>query len=315
MPKPVITVFGATGAQGGGLALAILNDSEHRFSLRAVTRNLEGRAARELARSGAEMIVADLDDLTSIQRALRGAHGAFFVTNYWEHFSPEKELAQADALSAAAVQAGLRHAVWSTLEDTRRYFAADGSRMPVLHGRYNVPHFDAKGEANSFFAHRNVPTTLLHTSFYWDNLIHLGLGPRPDASGLLTLTLPMADKKLPGIAAEDIGKSAFGIFAGGGNFIGKSVGIAGEHLSGEQMAAQLQRALARPIRYQAITPAEFRSREIAGADDLGNMFQFKQEFESVFCAARDVAATRALNPELQTFAQWLQRNATRIPLD
>ncbi len=314
MAKPVITVFGASGAQGGGLARAILNDPRHRFSLRAVSRNPDGPAARKLAQDGAAIVRADFDDADSIERALHGSHGAFFVTSFWEHLSSDKELAQARTLSIASAKAGLRHAIWSTLEDTRRYFAADGARMPVLQGRYNVPHFDAKGEANAFFAERNVPITLLHTSFYWDNLIHLGLGPKPDANGLLALTLPMANKKLPGIAAEDIGKSAFGIFARGGELIGQSVGIAGEHLSGEQMAAQLQSALGRPVRYHPATPAEFRARNFPGADDLGNMFQFKQEFESSFCGARSVDATRVLNPQLQTFSQWLERNGTRIPV-
>jgi uncharacterized protein YbjT (DUF2867 family) len=314
MSKPVITVFGATGAQGGGLARAILGDPQQRFALRAVTRNPNGDAARELARRGAQLAVADLDDACSVARALDGAHGAFCLTNFWEHFSPEKELAQAYTLASAAAPAGVRHVIWSTLEDTRQYFAADGARMPVLHGKYNVPHFDAKGEANRFFEQQGVPTTLLRTSFYWDNFIHFGLGPKPDAQGLLTLALPLANEKMPGIAVEDIGKAAFGIFAQGDTLIGSLVGIAGEHLSGAQMAAQLQTALARPVRYRAVTPGEFRAGGFPGADDLGNMFQFKQEFAAQFCAARNVAATRTLNPKLQNFAQWLQQNGARIPL-
>jgi uncharacterized protein YbjT (DUF2867 family) len=79
----IIAVFGATGAQGGGLARAILADPKRRFALRAVTRKPDGAAARALASAGAEVVAADLDDPPSIERAMRGAHGAFCVTNYW----------------------------------------------------------------------------------------------------------------------------------------------------------------------------------------------------------------------------------------
>jgi uncharacterized protein YbjT (DUF2867 family) len=120
-------------------------------------------------------------------------------------------------------------------------------RLPTLMERYKVPHFDAKGEADRLFTEQGVPTTFLLTSFYWDNLIHFGMGPKPGANGKLVFTLPMGDRKLPGIAAEDIGKSAYGIFKRGNEFIGKTVGIAGEHLDGKQMAATLGRALGTPV--------------------------------------------------------------------
>ena len=95
MPKPIITVFGATGAQGGGLVRALLGDSDRHFAVRAVTRKPDGAAARQLVEAGAEVVLADLDDGASVLRALEGAYGAFFVTSFWEHLSAEKELAQA----------------------------------------------------------------------------------------------------------------------------------------------------------------------------------------------------------------------------
>jgi hypothetical protein len=95
---------------------------------------------------------------------MEGAHGVFGVTNFWEHFSPEKELAQATILAEGAGRARVAHVIWSTLEDTREIVPPDGTRMPVLQGRYNVPHFDAKGEANRQFTDRGLPVTLLHTS-------------------------------------------------------------------------------------------------------------------------------------------------------
>jgi uncharacterized protein YbjT (DUF2867 family) len=310
----IITVFGATGAQGGGLVRSILDDPEGGFTVRAVTRDPDAPRARALAAQGAEVVAADVDDPASLEQALAGAHGAYFVTFFWEHFSPEREKAQVRGMAEAAKAAGLRHAIWSTLEDTRRWVPLDDDRMPTLMGQYKVPHFDAKGESNACFTELGVPTTFLLTSFYWDNLINFGMGPKRGADGRLVFTLPMADQRLPGIAAEDIGRCVHGIFKGGDGYLGRTVGIAGEFLTGAQMAAALGRALGEEVRYQAITPAQYRGLGFPGADDLGNMFQFKQEFAADFCGARDPDLARRLNPKLQDFATWLARNKARIPL-
>ena len=310
----VIAVVGATGAQGGGLVRAILNDPSGGFAARAITRKPDSDKARALADQGVEVVAADLDDVASLNRAFAGAYGAFCVTNFWEHFSAEKELIQARNQAQAAKNTGLRHVIWSTLEDTRNFLPISDPRMPVLQGKYHVPHFDAKGEGNRAFDELGVPVTHLNTSFYWDNLIYFGLGPKPGPDGVLGITYPMGDKKLPGIAAEDIGKCALGIFKRGGELIGRTVGIAGGHPTVAQMAASLSRALDREVRYHAVPPEVYRGFGFPGADEMGNMFQFKADFETEYCHARDLDFSRTLNPELQTFDDWLDRNASRLPL-
>jgi uncharacterized protein YbjT (DUF2867 family) len=311
--KKTIAVVGATGAQGGGLVRAILDDAGGEFAARALTRDAGSDKAKALASLGVEVVSANLDDADSLAKAFAGAHGAFCVTAFWEHFSPEKELAQARAMAEAAKAARVKHVVWSTLEDTRRFVPLEDPRMPTLHGKYKVPHFDAKGEANGVFTALGVPTTFLNTSFYWDNLVHFGMGPKRGEDGKLGFVLPMGNKKLPGIAVEDIGRCAYGIFKRP-DLVGKSVGIAGEHLTGAQMAAELSRALGQEVVHRDVPPAVYRSFGFPGADDLGNMFQFKAEFEKEFCGARDLGFSRSLNPRLQTFAQWLAANKERIPL-
>jgi uncharacterized protein YbjT (DUF2867 family) len=313
--KKIIAVVGATGAQGGGLARAILSDKSSGFAVRALTRDVNSDKAKALAALGAEVVRADVDDVESLKAAFSGAYGAFCVTFFWEHFSPEKEGAQVKAMAEAAKHAGLQHVVWSTLEDTRKWVPLSDSRMPTLMDKYKVPHFDAKGEANHVFEEFGVPTTFLLTSFYWDNLIHFGMGPKKGSDGKFAITLPMGDKKLPGIAAEDIGKSAYGIFKQGSEFIGKTVGIAGEHLTGAQMATTLATVLGEEVHYNAVPPEAYRSFGFPGAEDLGNMFQFKRDFEEYYCGARDLAVSRALNPALQTFDMWLAENKSRIPLE
>src|SRR5579884_211887 len=312
--KKIIAVVGATGAQGGGLVRAIVNDKSGGFAARALTRNVNSDKAKALANLGVEVVAANIDDVESLKKAFNGAYGAFCVTNFWEHFSAEKEIAQAKNMAEAAKQAGVQHVIWSTLDDTRKRVPLSDNRMPTLHGKYKVPHFDGKGEADHFFTDAGVPTTFLLTSFYWDNFIYFGLGPKKGPDGTLAITLPMGDKKLPGIAAEDIGKCAYGIFKRGKEFIGKTVGIAGEHLTGAQMAVAFTKALGQEVRYNAVTPEVYRSFGFPGADDLGNMFQYKRDFNEAFCGARSLTVSRSLNPELQTFEQWLARNKSRIPL-
>ncbi len=313
--KKIIAVAGATGAQGGGLVRAIMADKAGSFTARALTRDVNSAKARALAALGAELVAADVDDLESLKRAFAGAYGAYCVTFFWAHFSAEKEIAEARAMAQAAKHAGLQHAIWSTFEDTRKWVPLSDNRMPTLQGKYKVAHFDGKAEANAEFTRLGVPTTFLLTSFYWENLIFFGAGPKKGPDGKLALTYPMGDKKLPGIASEDIGKCAFGIFKRGPEFIGKTVGVAGEHLTGAQMAAALTTALGQEVRYHDVPPDVYRAFGFPGADDMGNMFQFKRDFESDYCGARNLDVSRALNPALQTFDQWLALNKGRIPLE
>ena len=309
----IIAVLGATGSQGGGLVRAIQGDPKGGFRARALTRNVESEKARALAELGAEVVAVDVDDPASLERAFDGAYGAYCVTFYWEHFSPEKEKSQVRGMAEAAKTAGLQHVVWSTLEDTRDWMSIDDERMPTLMEKYKVPHFDAKGESNAIFTELSVPTTFLHTSFYWDNLIFFGMGPQRGEDGKLAFNLPMGDQKLPGIAAEDIGRCAYGIFKSGDEMIGKSVGIAGEFLSGAEMAATLTSAYGEDVVYNAVPFDVYRGLGFPGADDLGNMFQFKHDFQEDFLGRRDLELSRKLNPDLQTFATWVAANKDRIP--
>jgi uncharacterized protein YbjT (DUF2867 family) len=313
--KKVIAIVGATGAQGSGLVRAITSDPSGDFVARAITRDVDSDKAKALAKLGAAVVAADVNDIESLKKAFAGAHGAFCVTFFWEHFSPDTEMANARALAEAAKHAGLEHVIWSTLEDTRKWVPLSDDRMPTLMDNYKVPHFDGKGQSDQVFTELGVPTTFLLTSFYWENFIYFGMGPTKGDDGKYAITLPMGDKKLPGMAADDIGRCAYGIFKKGGDLIGKTVGIAGEHLTGAQMAASFSKALGVEVRYNEVPPEVYRSFGFPGAEDLGNMFQFKRDFEDDFCAARPVDAARSLNPSLRNFEVWLSQNKTRIPME
>lgn len=313
--KKIIAVFGATGAQGGGLVRSILEDKNSEFTVRALTRDINSDKAKALAELGAEVVQVDIDNYDSIKSAFNGCYGAYAVTFFWEHFSPEKEKEEAHSIALAAKEQGLEHVIWSTLEDTRNYIPLDDDRMPTLMEKYKVPHFDAKGESNHEFTDAGVPTTFLLTSFYWDNLIHFGMGPQKGEDGNYSFPLPMGDKKMPGIAAEDIGKCAYGVFKAGNKFKNRTIGIAGEHLTGNQMAEELSGSLHLGVNYYPVPFETYRGLGFPGADDLGNMFQFKHDFESDFCGARDIELSRELNPTLKTFHEWLEENGGKIPLE
>lgn len=312
--KRIIAVFGATGAQGGGLVRAIAADKDGPFAARAITRNPSSEKARALADLGVEVVAADADEPSTLAPALSGAYGAFVVTNFWEHLSAEREGHQAAAMARATKAAGVQHVVWSTLEDVRKYVPLDDDRLPTLYGAFKCPHFDSKGAMDDTFTREGAPTTFMRVAFYWDNFIHFGMGPRRGEDGNLVLALPLGGAKLPGIAVDDVGRCAHGIFREGTGSVGSYVGIAGETLSGEEMAAKMGRAMGQTIHFYDVPFDAYRKLGFPGAEDLGNMFQFQQLFAEEFYKQRDPKRSRELNPQLQDFDAWLQRNASRISI-
>lgn len=312
--KKIIAVIGATGAQGGGLARAIAADRDGPFTARAITRNPDSAKAQALAKAGIDVVAGDSDDAASLVRAFDGAYGAYCVTNFWEHYSAEREGVQATAMARATRQAGLKHVIWSTLEDTRKWVPLTDSRLPTIQGTYKVPHFDAKGQVDEVFAKEAAPTTYLLAAFYWENFIHFGMGPRTGEDGNLVLALPLGGAKLPGIAAEDVGRCAYGVFQRGESTVGRRIGIAGEVLSGDEMAAKMGRALGRKVNFVDVPFDVFRGLGFPGAEDLGNMFQFHQILGDEFLHYRSPELARSFNPALLDFDTWLSANIAMIPI-
>ena len=311
----IIAVLGATGAQGGGVCRAVLSDPGRGFSCRAVTRNPDSARAKALSALGLEVVAADLDDEASLIRAFAGAHGVYGVTNYPEVFSAAREQQQAVNIAKAAKATNAAHVIWSTLDDTAQWLPVSDSRMPTLQEKYKCPHSDAKGQIDHVFTDLRVPVTFLLTSFYWDNFYIVGWGPKKGQDGTYTLTFPIGKAKMPGIAAEDIGKCAYGLFEKTAGSIGKRIGIAGEHLSGAQMAAKCSDALGITCAFNPMSADAYRNLGFPGADDLGNMFQIFDEFEPQYRASRSVEAARVLAPSLMNFDQWLAKNKSKIPLE
>jgi uncharacterized protein YbjT (DUF2867 family) len=309
-PK-TIAVVGATGATAGGLARAILTDPKGPFTCRAITRTPDSAAARALADLGATVVRADMDDVDSLVAAFDGAYGAFCMTTYWEHCSAERETAQAANQARAAAAVGVRHAIWSTMEDTRRWYPLEDDRMPTVMGRYKVPPFDAKAEGDLTFEDVSLPTTYLLTPTHWDAFV-FGRGvPQPGPDGVRTLAIPLGDALLPGIAAGDIGRCAYRIFQEPEEYVGTTVGLAGEHTTGEQLAEGLARVFGERVRYQPLPLEVFRSLPFPGIEVAANMFQLIAEVPE-YADRRDVAVARSLNPSLLGFDAWVEQARMKL---
>ncbi|MEU4602982.1 NmrA/HSCARG family protein [Kribbella sp. NPDC023972] len=317
--KKLIAVVGATGAQGGGLVRAILEDPSRAFAVRALTRNPESTQAKALEAAGAEVVAADLDDEASVRAAFADAYGAFVVTNYWAPRTPEDEaartaaeveLAQAETAARAAKEAGVQHLIWSTLDDTRPFFDGRDDVPRLDGGRYTVPHFDAKAEADELFTKYGVPTTFLRTTFYFDAFIS-GMEPFRGEDGTLTISMPMADKPLSGIASDDIGRAALAVFQRS-DLIGATVSIAGDHLTGDQYAAALTDALGEKVAYRPLPWDQYRELPFPYAAEFGNMFEYYAGNHEQFTGDRDLDKVRELNPALQSFADWLAKHKDEL---
>lgn len=310
MSKKIIAVVGATGAQGGALARAILDDPNTGFVVRALVRDPESDKAKQLAARGAEVVMVDIDDVESLEEAFKGAYGAYFVTFFWHHMSGVKEKHQAMNLATAArAVGGLQHVIWSTLEDTRKLLPV-GYKIPWLEGgRYVVPHFDAKAEADSYTG--GLPVTFLRTSFYWENFSTFFV-PQKGYGSNYSLTLPMGEARLAGMAAEDIGKCAYGVFKLGQSCVGKTVGITSEAFTIAEICQKLSNTLGVNVAYNPVEPDTFRKFGFPGADEVGNMFQVYRDFELEIAAGRSWFMARELNPEVMGLDQWLVKNAAKI---
>jgi uncharacterized protein YbjT (DUF2867 family) len=311
-----IAVVGGTGRQGGGLVRAILDDPEGRYAVRVLTRDAGSEGARALAARGAEVVEADLDDAAALTKAFEGAHGAFVVTAYFAELTSDQQKArsrakreeeQAANAARAAKAAGVRHVVWSTLEDSRPFFERTGNKVPRI-GEYTSPVYDGKAAGDKYFVEAGVPTTFLLTPVFYE-LLFLGMGPTRNAAGELVLHIPLADRETAFIGAEDIGRTALAVFKAGDEYIGRTVGIAAERAGGERMAAMLTEVIGEKVAYQPVSWDDIRR---SGALEAANGIQFAATSPE-FLERRDVEWTRRMNPGVESFRSWMEahRDALR----
>ena len=274
---PKVAVCGATGLQGGAVVKAL--QSLGGYHVRAITRNGDTDKARHLRSEGVEVVVADYDQPGTLSSAFQDCEYAFLVTNFWEHFDPKREYTQGCALMDAADTAGVGHVVWSTLEDTRNSKYHDD--IPYI-GDYKVAHFDEKAMISEYGGDKGFKLTNLYTSCYFENFITSMKIPE-DKDGVRRLYLPIGNRPIPLVSVADIGRMA--AHAIQASLYGE-VGVASEHLTGQQITSRLSGATKANYQFVPISPDDYRNLGFPGCQELGNMFEFKSVHNGDFCYRR-----------------------------
>lgn len=293
-----------TGAQGGSVARALLVKGA---KVRGLTRNASSDKAKALD-SRIEVVQCDMDSVDDLKRALDGAHGVYLVTNFWEHFDANKEVEQVKRVAEIAKECGVKHLVFSTLEDTSAIDA------PVVKDGFKTPHFDGKAIASAFLKENFDGATQFYTSFYYENFIYFGMAPKLNGAedGVYRFGFPMGDKALPMMAIEDCGKAGAAALLDDSTK-GKSVGIASCHMTGPEMAKAFAALTGKKVEYVPMTRDQYAGLGFPGCEDLANMFKFKHDYNEEFCALRDVKASEKLvGGPLKSFESWLQDNKDAI---
>lgn len=287
-----IVVVGATGAQGGGVARRLLE--EGRFAVRALTRHPDSDRAAALRAAGAEVVAGDLSDPESLRAALRGCYGVFGVTNFWEHFGGEAEQGR-NLIDAVAATEGIEHFVFSTLPSAKK----------ISGGELDVPHFDIKAELEDYARQKGLPATFVHVAFYYENFLSF-FPPQKQEDGTLSFGFPQGDTPLAAVSVEDTGGVVSAIFDKPDEHRGKVVGVVGDDLPPAEYAAALTRVLGKKVVYNHVPREVFAAFGFPGADDLASMFDFNRRF--IPNRQAELAESRRLNPGMQTFEAWLNKN-------
>src|SRR3989338_9617569 len=202
-----ICIFGSTGSQGGSVAYSLLK--EKKFNVRAATRDISSEKAKLLNAAGAELVCASFDDVTSLENAMAGCHGAFFITSFWDSGkgTVEAEVALGYNVACAAKKCGVQHLVYSTLES------------PAVSAGQSFPTFDAKVGVEQEILYAGVPFTFVQVAYYYNNLEnafktpHSGYYPWPkDNDGTYILRIPVGPNGLHAIHSEDVGPAVAKVF-------------------------------------------------------------------------------------------------------
>ena len=293
--KKMILVTGATGAQGGSVARALLNSSD--FAVRILTRRPSSPEALGLQQLGAEVAVGDMQDSESLEAAMDGCYGVFGVTNYWEHFSREYTLGM-NLIEAVAVS-GISHFVLHTLPDYKT----------ISGGELAVPHYDIKASLKAFSLDLRLPATFVQLGFYYENFLNL-FSPRQDQFGTFQFGFPQGHTKLAMVSVEDVGPIVATIFARPDIYIGRTITAVGADDTCDVYAQTMTGILGVPVQYNYIPRDLYINLGFPHAEELANMFEVQRHYISN--RQSDLQESYRIHPAMQSFEDWLRRNKTRI---
>lgn len=297
MPK-TITVFGATGHQGGAVARALARDTQN-FVVRGITRDVQQEVkVDELKNAGVTATQCDLDDVNSIKTALDGADGCFIVT-YTDFTEPEciqKEIQRGKNIADACALAGVPHVIYSTQLHTTRVKGIE------------VRHLVGKAEIEDYMRSKSLPMTCFLVPCYYENFFDF-LKPRKIDGNNFVLEIPMGETPFDLVSVEDIGEVARTVILNPNGFLNKTLSLCGDKPTIKEIAAEFTRYL-KPLTFRdkPITVNDYKKKGEAWSVDFGNMFEF-------FCRKDQryqLQHTKELYPEVQSLRQWVEKNADKL---
>jgi uncharacterized protein YbjT (DUF2867 family) len=287
--KQKVAVFGATGRQGGAVARELLANG---WPVRAVTRHTDSAAAKELARLGAEVVFADLDDAESLKKAVSGAWGLFAVQNTWEA-GVEREEEQGKRLAKIAKDAGIQHIVYTSVGSAER--------------NTGIPHFDNKWRIEETIRGLGFPShVILRPVFFMENLASPMFLP-----ALQSGTLPMGIQPgtvLQMISVRDIGKYGLWAFEKAADLNGRGIELAGDALTMPQTAKRLSDAMHREVKFFQVPIEEARKF----SEDWAKMLEW---FDAVGYAADIPRNAQESGIRPTTFAEWASTVDWSVPAE
>lgn len=295
LQKKTILVTGATGAQGGSVAKALLQTDG--YAVRIFTRRPSSPKALQLQAMGAKVFAGDMQNVTQLEEAMDGCYGVFGVTDYWEHFEQEYSLGL-NLIEAVAVS-GIQHFVLHTAPD---YKALSG-------GEFSVPQCDIKAALRRFSQELRLPATYLQVPFYYENFLNF-FALKKDQYGVFQFGFPQGHAKMAMVSVSDVGAIVAKIFSDSENYVYRTLTAVGADEPCQVYAATMTKVLGMPVHYNHV-PLELYGRlGLAGAEELGNMFEVQRRY--VGSREADLKESCRINPAMQSFESWLIKNRERF---
>ena len=293
--KKIILVTGATGAQGGSVARALL--AQNKFRVRILTRNAGSEKSLELMESGAQIAQGDMNDSESLQLAMKDCYGVFGVTNFWEHF--DTEYTHGKNLIDAVANSGINHFVFHTLPNYQQ----------LSNGKFAVPHCDIKAALQNYTTQLGLPATFVHLAFYYENFFNF-FPLQPDGKDSYQFGFPQGETKLAMASVEDLGGVVATIFDNAEIYTGRTVGVVGDDESCHTYARIMTHVLQKNIQYRYIPREVFAGFNFPGAEELANMFEVQRLH--ILNRRQDLVESYAMNSDMQSFEKWLTKNKSRF---
>ncbi|KAJ7600216.1 hypothetical protein C8J56DRAFT_1072978 [Mycena floridula] len=247
--KKIITVFCATGRQGSGAVKLLVEDGT--YAVRAVTRNPESAASKDIAAKGVELVKADLNDRDSVLAAVKGSYGVIGITDFWT--ADGKEEQQGYNIVDAAKAANVKHMTWSTL----------------YHSDLKVPHWETKANVDDYLKASGVPRTSVYTSWFWEN-IGAFVNLQRDSKGELFLDVSPAatDGPIPCMAGEDVGAICAVALLNPKKYIGQDIKAVTSVTTPREIAKSLEEIVGEKINIKELSMKEFEESKATAWPEL-----------------------------------------------